>query len=246
MALPGFATAFISIVRGRGERAMRCASLFLVAAALLVATSASADYRNRHGDWWVECYNRDDGPLGYACAGRTVPRDGLQLYVVERRGQPFVVVQAEPGIQFDRSQQVLLRVDEGEFFAILAQQRRVAYLGGDPGLRLIGLMIEGKAASVSYHDLFGQRRFARFTLDGFEPTYRELKQAMAEVDQSVPRQARPTVPGTEPGAGGTAAQAAPAPNSQSDASDKNVVEDVVDEIGDFFGRIGRFIGRQFD
>lgn len=225
---------------------MRCAAGFLVAA-LLAAPTASADYRNRHGEWWVECYSRDEGPLGYACAGRTAARDGLQLYVVERRGQPFVVVQAEAGIQFDRSQHVMLRVDEGDRFQVLAQQRRVAHVGGDQGLRLIGLMIEGKTAFVTYNDLFGQSRFARFVLDGFEPTYRELKQAMAEVDHNVPRQVRPSLPAT--GDAGSN-PATPAPDRKKAAQDqpdeKGALDDVVDEVGDFFGRVGRFIGRQFD
>lgn len=229
---------------------MRCAAGFLVAAALLAGMPASADYRNRHGEWWVECYSRDDGPLGYACAGRTASRDGLQLYVVERRGQPFVVVQAEAGIQFDRSQHVMLRVDEGDRFQVLAQQRRVAHVGGNEGLRLIGLMIDGKVAFVTYNDLFGQSRFARFALDGFEPTYRELKQAMAEVDQNVPRQVRPSVPAAE---NAKSDPPAPAPGRKADPraaeaqpDDKGALDDVVDEVGDFFGRVGRFIGRQFD
>lgn len=217
---------------------------FLVAAALLAAMPASADYRNRHGEWWVECYSRDEGPFGYACAGRTASRDGLQLYVVERRGQPFVVVQAEAGIQFDRSQHVMLRIDDRERFQVLAQQRRVAHLGGNEGLRLIGLMIDGKVAVVTYYDLFGQSRFARFALDGFEPAYRELKQAMAEVDQNVPRHARPDVPG---GPTAPADQSAAEPKRAGNSSnDKGALEEAVDEVGDFFGRVGRFIGRQFE
>jgi hypothetical protein len=226
---------------------MRRVAGLLVAAALLAAPPASADYRNRHGEWWVECYSRDEGPLGYACAGRTASRDGLQLYVVERRGQPFVVVQAEAGIQFDRSQHVMLRVDEGERFRVLAQQRRVAHLGGDDGLRLVGLMIAGNMAFVTYNDLLGQSRFARFALDGFEPTYRELKQAMAEVDHNVPRQTRPNVPAGQPAQAGPEPKRSEAPPANAKpSSEKSVLEDAVDEVGDFFGRIGRFIGRQFD
>lgn len=229
---------------------MRRVAGLLVAATLLAAMPASADYRNRHGEWWVECYNRDDGPLGYACAGRTTSRDGLQLYVVERRGQPFVVVQAEAGIQFDRSQHVMLRIDEGERFPVLAQQRRVAHLGGSEGLRLIGLMIGGKVAFVTYNDLFGQNRIARFDLDGFEPTYRELKQAMAEVDHTVPRQARPSVPEGQAAKSAEPAQeqkaAEPTGKESATSDDKGALDDAVDEVGDFFGRVGRFIGRQFD
>lgn len=232
---------------------MRSKAVFLVAATLLTAMPASADYRSRHGEWWVECYSRDDGPLGYACAGRTTSRDGLQLYVVERRGQPFVVVQAEAGIQFDRSQHVMLRIDEGERFQVLAQQRRVAHLGGDHGLRLIGLMIDGKVAFVAYNDLFGQNRIARFMLDGFEPTYRELKQAMAEVDQTVPRQARPNVATGEAKRNDSLSMQPGQPSNGAAGTERNssngvggAIDDVVEEVGDFFGRIGRFIGRQFD
>lgn len=228
---------------------MRCAAGLVTATVLLAATPASADYRSRHGDWWVECYTRDDGPLGYACAGRTASRDGLQLYVVERRGQPFVVVQAEPGIQFDRSQHVMLRVDEGERFQVLAQQRRVAHVNGIEGLRLIGLMIDGKMASVTYNDLFGQSRFARFALDGFEPTYRELKQAMAEVDHNVPRQERPSVPASDapPGSAAPATGQKADPNGKTETpEEKGDIEEAIDEVGSFFGRVGRFIGRQFD
>jgi hypothetical protein len=224
----------------------------VVAAALAAAQPASADYRNRHGEWWVECYSRDEGPFGYACAGRTTSRDGLQLYVVERRGQPFVVVQAEAGIQFDRSQHVMVRIDEGERFQFLAQQRRVAHVGGDEGLRLVGLMIDGGLAYVTYNDLFGQNRIARFPMDGFEPTYRELKQAMAEVDQAVPRQARPDLPDNKPPGTAAANDANPPATAGREGKatqpdrKEGALDDVVDDVGDFFGRVGRFIGRQFE
>ncbi len=213
----------------------------LLCASLMVVWPAMADYRNRHGDWWVECYARDSGPFGYTCAGRTTSKDGLQLYVVERQGQPFIVVHAEAGIQFDRSQHVVIRADTGERFTILAQQRRVAYLGGNEALRLIGDMVEGELAFVTYNDLFGQSRDSRFGLDGFGPAYKELKQAMAEAEQGAAQYQKPPLPPTAEN---------PAPPSADQAprrdSDGNVVDDVVNDVGDFFGRVGRFIGRQFE
>ncbi len=214
----------------------------LLVGALLAAWPAAADYRNRHGDWWVECYARDSGPFGYTCASRTTSRDGLQLYVVERQGQPFIVVHAEAGIQFDRSQHLNLRVDTRERFSILAQQRRVAYLAGNDALRLIGGMVEGDLVFVTYNDLFGQARDSRFGLDGFGPAYKELKQAMAEAEQGAAQYQRPPLPPSPD-------SPAPPPSAQQDpkrGEDTNVVDDVVNDVGDFFGRVGRFIGRQFE